>query len=147
MTFSSVFAYHSLAAVVWSPLNVSAVHFDGSARFASVSALNLDRLESNDGRLESSKKREQNKEADDLIHGEVTTQLRGPLFCMLYIYDERESHPRSVGCDSGKETCTSTHVYIFFLICRRRTRRGEKASVVCLSKSNSAYLLIKQRLR
>ena len=40
--------------------------------------------------MESSKKRGQNKEADDLIHGEVSTQLRGPWFGMLYIYDEHE---------------------------------------------------------
>ena len=131
VTFSSVFAYHSLAAVVRSPLNVSSVHSEGSARFASVSALNLDRLESNEGRLKSSKKRGENKEADDLIHGgEVNTQLRGPWCCTLYIYDERESHTRSVGCDSGREACTSTHVYVCFLICRR----GDITSVICLSK-------------
>ena len=124
VTFPSVFAYHSFAAIVRSRLNGSSIHVDRSARVANVAALNLVRLKLNQGKLESSKKRGQNKEADDLIHGDVT-QLRGR--CAAYIRRTREPHTK---CLVWKEIR-------FIFICRR----GEKASVIYLSNSNSAYFL------
>ena len=127
VTFSSVFANHSFAAVVRSRRNVSTVQVDGSARVANVSALNLDRLESNGGKLENSKKRGKKKEADDLIHGDVT-QLRGPRFRMLYIRRTKEPHTKCrLGLRKGG-LYVNGFLRLFFT-CRRR----DKASVICLS--------------